>query len=170
MGEKKLGDIKTRNLYTKQKLIVLRVQWYPFRWGFIDNYDTQRLLTGLTNFANKLAICKTWPLNFANILAIGSEWVKAPGPSHHAPPRTGLDYRQWAAAVDPRGRGGANFFSLGCRPCFWTATGTGPSTYTWKNDNRYRYFANIASSSLSTSIVDPFIPFALNSKSSLVYI
>ena len=26
MGEKKLGDIKTRNLYTKQKLIVLRVQ------------------------------------------------------------------------------------------------------------------------------------------------
>ena len=26
MGEKKLGDIKTRNLYVKQKLIVLRVQ------------------------------------------------------------------------------------------------------------------------------------------------
>ena len=26
MGEKKLGDIKTRNMYTKQKLIVLLVQ------------------------------------------------------------------------------------------------------------------------------------------------
>ena len=34
-----------------------------------------------------------------------------------------------------------------------------------KNENRYHYFANIASSSLSTSIVDFFIHLALNYKS-----
>merc|ERR1711963_10180 len=59
-GRKKLGDIKTQNLYTKLKLIVLRVQLYPFRWGFIDNYDTQRLLTGLTNLL-------TSPINWLSV-------------------------------------------------------------------------------------------------------
>jgi len=58
--KKKLGDIKTRNLYTKQKLIVLRVQWYQFRWSFIDNYDTQRLLTSLT-------ILLTSPINWRSV-------------------------------------------------------------------------------------------------------